>query len=219
MALVSFKYRLIFVKTTKTAGTSVETDLSQRLEEGAIVTPIIPPEPGHVARNYQDEQGNALYFNHMPLTLIRERLGAEQFNSMARICIEREPVSKCISHFHMLRNSPIHDWRDGVTRSWEEYVEEGRFPNDLQRYSEVVNGERQSLVTHVLRYDRLKTDLPALMAVFGIPDFQLKTRAKSEYSQNRLITPDQVTPEQRKRIMDVFRPSTELLHLDWDQGA
>lgn len=219
MALISFQHRFIFVKTQKTAGTSVETDLSPRLEPEAIVTPIIPPEPGHVARNYQDDQGNALYFNHMPLTLIRERLGAGQFNSMARICIEREPVSKCISHFHMLRNSPIHDWPDGVTRSWDEYVEEGRFPYDLQRYSEVVDGERQSLVTHVLRYDRLKTDLPALMAVFGIPDFQLKARAKAEYSQNRLITPDQVTPEQRKRIMDAFRPSAELLHLDWDQGA
>lgn len=105
MALVSFKYGLVFVKTAKTAGTSIETDLSQRLEDNAIVTPVIPPEPGHVARNYLGPDGTPAFRNHMPARQIRALIGAERFNAMTRICVEREPVEKCISQFHMLRNA------------------------------------------------------------------------------------------------------------------
>jgi hypothetical protein len=46
MALVSFKYNLVFVKTQKTAGSSIEVDLGARLEESAVVTPVYP-EPKH----------------------------------------------------------------------------------------------------------------------------------------------------------------------------
>ncbi len=41
MALVSFKYNIVFVKTQKTAGSSIEVDLGARLEESAVVTPEV----------------------------------------------------------------------------------------------------------------------------------------------------------------------------------
>lgn len=215
MALISFKYRFIFVKTTKTAGTSIETDLSQRLEDEAIVTPIIPAEDGHVARNYLDEAGEPLFFNHMPASLIRDRLGEQTFGQMTRICVEREPVEKCISHFHMLRNSAIHNPDGAYQHSWADYVAEKKFPNDVFRYSENRDGQRVSMMTHILRYDRLSQDLPALLADLGIPDFHLTTRAKSEYSRNRLISPEQVTPEQRATIYEAFAPSLRVSGIDW----
>lgn len=221
MALVSLDHNLIFLKTRKTAGTSIETDLSQRLEPRAIVTPIFPPMPGHEARNYQNEQGEPLYFNHMHGRLVRDRLGAEKFNSMTRICVEREPVRKCISYFHMMRNSALHNPDGAYQHSWDEFVEAGDFPIDLDMYSEVKEGRRVSLVTHILRHDRLEVELPALLADLGIPDFILKSRAKSEYSRNVLITPDQVTPAQRARIENAYRETTQFLGqfagIDWSQ--
>lgn len=215
MALISFKHRLIFVKTRKTAGTSIETDLSQRLEDDAIVTPIIPPEPGHVARNYQNAEGKALYFNHMSASLIRDRLGKDRFDSMTRICVEREPVEKCISHFHMLRNSDIHNSDGAYQHSWADYVEEGKFPNDVNHYSEKHDGTRVSLMTHILRYDRLKQDLPALLEQLGIPGFRLTSWAKSVYSKNRLVSPEDVTAQQRAVIYKAFEPSLRISQIDW----
>lgn len=215
MALISFKYRLIFVKTAKTAGTSIETDLSQRLEDAAIVTPILPPEPGHVARNYQSDTGEALYFNHMPATLIRDRLGADLFNSMTRICVDREPVERCISHFHMLRNSTLHNPGGAYQHSWADYVAEGDFPTDMERYCDMRDGNPVSLMTHILRYDRLDSELPALLDSLGIPDFRLTARAKSDYSKNRLISVSDVTPDQRATIYDAFAPSLRVSGIDW----
>lgn len=221
MALVSFDHNLIFLKTRKTAGTSIETDLSQRLEPGAIVTPIIPPMPGHEARNYQNEKGEPLYFNHMHARQVRDRLGEEKFQSMTRICVEREPVRKCISYFHMLRNSELHNPGGAYQLSWDEFVEAGEFTIDLDMYSEVKEGRRVSLVTHILRHDRLETELPALLTKLGIPGFTLQARAKSEYSRNVLVTPDQVTPSQRARINEAYRENTQFLDqfagINWSQ--
>ena len=46
--IISHKYRFIFVKTRKTAGTSVEAYLSQHCGDSDVLTPIHPPLPGHV---------------------------------------------------------------------------------------------------------------------------------------------------------------------------
>ncbi|MGR3438020.1 hypothetical protein [Salipiger abyssi] len=205
------------MKTRKTAGTSIEVDLSQRVEEEAIVTPILPEVAGHRARNYQDPEAEQGFRNHMPASEIRSRIGAERFDGMFCFCVEREPIEKCISHFHMLRNSPLHNQDGNYRKSWEEYLATGSFPNDVSRLSEERDGKRVLIVDRVLRYDRLHVELPELMAELGVPDFQLKARAKSEYSQNRLLSREDVTPEQRALIYEVFRPTLELTGIDWDR--
>ena len=45
--IISHKYRFIFVKTRKTAGTCVEAYLSQHCGDSDVLTPIHPPL-GHV---------------------------------------------------------------------------------------------------------------------------------------------------------------------------
>ncbi len=54
--IVSHEHRFIFIKTRKTAGTSIEVALSQIAGDDAIVTPIDPPEPQHDPRNYRSHQ-------------------------------------------------------------------------------------------------------------------------------------------------------------------
>jgi len=49
---VSHEHRFIFLKTHKTAGTSIEVFLERHVEPGAIVTPILPEVEGHRARNF-----------------------------------------------------------------------------------------------------------------------------------------------------------------------
>ncbi|MBY6172536.1 hypothetical protein KUV68_24530 [Mameliella alba] len=216
MTIVSFRYNLVFIKTAKTAGTSIEVDLSRRVEESAIVTPIIPAMPGHRPRNWGGDPEAPVYYNHMPATRLRALLGTAWFDRMTRFCVEREPVEKCISHFHMLRNSPAHS--RGGELSWADYIAAGEFPVDLHRYSELRNGHRRLLVDRVLRYDRLAEDLPALLAGQGIEGFRLTARAKSEYSANRLITAAEVTDEQRARIHAAFADTLALTGIDWDAG-
>lgn len=210
MALISFKHKLIFIKTTKTAGTSIEVDLSQRLEDSAIVTPIFPEVPGHRVRNYivaDDERG---YYNHMRATQIRDFLEADRFDRFTKICVERDPVDKCISHFHMLHNSPDH--KQDLAETWDSYCAAGRFPVDIHKYTEIgEDGTRHVLVDHILRYENLPTELPAVLAQVGINDFHLKTRAKSEYSKIKLLRAADVKPHHRVIIEQAFSETTEVI--------
>lgn len=218
MTIISFRYNFIFIKTTKTAGTSIEVDLSRLAGEDAIVTPVTPPEPGHRARNYLDAEGSPAFFNHMPATLIRERIGAARFDSMFKFCVEREPVEKCLSYFHMLCNSPLHRPAEGAP-SWAGYCAEGPFPVDVDKYSEIRDGKPVLLVDRILRYDALQDELAQVMRQLGIRDFALRSTAKSEYSRNVVVRPAEVTPAQRTLIETAFAQTCALTGLDWSRPA
>jgi hypothetical protein len=143
----------------------------------------------------------------MPAAEIRDLIGTEAFGSMVRFCVEREPVSKCLSHFHMLRNSVAHNPEGTYRLSWSEYCAAGDFPIDLDRYSELVSGERCLLVDRVLAYERLDEQLPALLSDLGLPEFHLVTRAKSAYSKARIVAMEDVTTAERDRIYAAFAPT------------
>jgi hypothetical protein len=213
MTVISFQHRFVFIKTQKTAGTSIEINLARHLGPDAVITAVEPAMEGHQPRNHMRD-GRALRA-HADVGEIRAFLGSDMFAGMAVICVEREPVDKCLSQFHMKRNSSFHN-RDGAyTRDWAGYCEDRRFPVDTARWAEreTKAGPWRRRADHVVAYERLDTDLPALMAALGVPDFQLTVRAKAEYRTPVLARASDVTPEQRKRIYDAFADSRALTGL------
>ncbi len=213
MAIISFRHRFIFIKTRKTGGTSIEVELARRVEDAAVVTRVIPAVKGHEPRNWSRGWLRKPYYNHMPATLVRRFLGEETFGGMYRFCVEREPVSKCMSHFHMLRNSPDHARPEDRDLSWDAYCARGDFPVDVEKYSEVVDGRRVPLVDRVLAYETMGRTLREVMDRVGIMPFDLDSRAKGEYSAKRIVGKDDVTPTQRARIYDAFAASIEVAGL------
>src|SRR5436190_5044052 len=51
---ISHKHKFIFIKTVKTAGTSIEVFLSQHCGPDDVLTLFDPPIEGHQPRNYND---------------------------------------------------------------------------------------------------------------------------------------------------------------------
>lgn len=206
MTIISYKYNFIFVKTQKTAGTSIEIELSKCLDddEHAIITPIYPPFADHAPRNFEAPNLPGPFFNHMPAFLIKRYLGEKVFDNMFKFCVEREPVAKCLSHFHMLRNSPDHN-EDGTYHStWSEYCERRNFPIDVAKYTESKNGVLHKIVDTILAYEALATSLPQITDKLYLRGFALNAIAKSEFSKNRIVSYEDVTETQRKLIYDAF---------------
>ncbi|MEJ2125016.1 MAG: hypothetical protein P8166_10970 [Candidatus Thiodiazotropha sp.] len=215
MTIISFKYNFIFIKTRKVGGTSLEVELSKRIEQRAIVTPISPAVEGHTPRNYESHSGSmGNFYNHMTAIEIQDRLGKAAFDNMYKFTIEREPVSKCISHFHMLRNSSIHNNNGCYKLSWDEYCEAGDFPIDVEKYSDIRDGRRRLICDEVIPYETMNVRLGEIMKKRGIAGFKIRVREKSQYSKNRIVDIDNVTSVQKVAIYDAFSESIAVSGLD-----
>ena len=78
--IISHRHRFIFIKTQKTAGTSIEVFLSGLCGPEDVVTPFGAPEPGHEPRNF------AGYTNQMTASEIRSRVGEDLWRTYFTFC-------------------------------------------------------------------------------------------------------------------------------------
>jgi len=223
--IISHKYKFIFIKTAKTAGTSIEVFLSKQCGPMDILTPIAPPIEGHQPRNYQgfinpipeivEAPGKFLsalrstftsrekFYNHIPASLVQKRVPARVWNSYFKFCVERNPWDKVLSHYHMRAA------RQGGSLSLDEYFAAGRFPVNYSRYTDAT-GEK-IIVDRVLRYENLMNDLAKVFSKLNVPfEGTLGIGAKSEYRTDR--TPYQLVfnDEQRKIVEKAFAKEIEL---------
>jgi hypothetical protein len=107
--ILSHKHKFIFVKTAKTAGTSIEVFLSRHCDSRDVVTSIEPPIEGHRPRNYEgfinpipeivERPGKFLsvlqhsivsrekFYRHMPAFEIQNRVPADVWNGYFKFCV------------------------------------------------------------------------------------------------------------------------------------
>lgn len=202
--LLSHTHKFIFIKTLKTAGTSIEVEFSKLMSDEDIVTPIRPKEIGHIPRNFKWENTEITpsnkFYNHMTAMEIKRKVGADIFKNYFKFCVEREPIDKCISHYSMLKNSPTHNIETHQL-SWNEYVLAGNFPVDTEKYTD----ERGRLIVDkIIRYENLEKEILEVSQKLNIGLEKITTRAKSGFR-----TEVEVTPKQKKRIYSAFESSNK----------
>lgn len=212
--IISFRHNFVFIKTLKTAGTSIEASLNKFLGPDDIATPIFPTVSGHVAQNYELKGGRVR--NHGTALEARTLLESSGYqpDDFHFWSVEREPLDKCLSHYSMMRFSPDHA-RLKISRprtllsqypilNWTTYVLRRNFPVDDLRLLDA-NGTKQ--VDSILRYERLATDLPQLLEKLGIGDFRLSATAKSGF---RHVRQPKVHKWQIDRIYKSFEASNRI---------
>lgn len=219
--IISHKHKFIFIKTAKTAGTSIEVFLSKHCGPDDVITPIVPAVPGHSARNFagffnpvpeilnganrlrfawSDFVARKKFYNHMAALLVQARVSTDVWRSYFKFCVERNPWDKVLSHYHM------HAHRTG-SLSLDQYFSIGKFPVNFPRYT----AGREIIVDRVVRYENLKAELAEIFAQLNVPfDGSLGVKAKSEYRGNRTPYQAVFNEEQRRKIEQVFAREIEL---------
>lgn len=194
--IVSHEHQFVFVKTRKTAGTSMEIALSEHCGDDDIITPISPEDEAHRrslgfrgAQNYSFpvkrytthqatkalRQGRPYrYINHTPADQIRRGIGNERWRNYFCFTIERNPFDKAVSRYYWERFRG----RSGSNGSIDQFVitaGTGRL-SDWPLYA---NADEIS-VDFILRYESLSTDIVALSEQLDIDIRLPAVRAKGD---------------------------------------
>jgi len=224
--IISHRYRFIFLKTRKTAGTSIETYLSPHCGPEDVLTSFGVEEEGHVARNHRglfnpfpelflspgtwshvvcrQLPRRKRYRAHMKGYRVRARTPRRIWDSYFKFCVERNPWDRTLSHFHMLRGE-----RDGAL-TFDEYLEQGLLWRNLPIYTER-RDKSALLVDRVVRYERLDDELGEVFGRLGIPwEGSLGVRAKGGFRTDRRPYQEVYTDEQRAYVAQALRHEIRL---------
>ena len=216
--IISHKYKFIFIKTRKTAGTTIEYNISKYLGKNDIIPPS--NQSVYLSQNYIYDTKISKFLKKVKLNKIsrtfenkfsehehafdlKKKINRNFFDSYFKFCVEREPVDKCISYYFMRKNSST-STTIKQNMSWDDFVQKKRFPVDSNMYSY----GNKLLVDKIIKYENLENELTAILKDRGINNFKIE---KSVNNSSRGVDPE-VTLEQKKIIYDSFKPSLRFMH-------
>lgn len=222
--IISHKYKFIFIKTGKTAGTTIEVFLSRYCGKNDIVTPIYPHIEPHVARSYsgvwnplpeiiknrgrgiQPTLRNLLrqhkFYNHISAQRVKMLVSKRVWNNYFKFCVERNPWDKTLSHYHMLND------RAGGNMTFDQYLEKKKYCLNYPKYT---NNRGEIIVDRVIKYESLTEELSQVFGMLGIPfDGTLGVRAKSGYRRDWRPYQEVYTSKQRAIIKKAFAKEIEI---------
>ncbi|MFB8761149.1 hypothetical protein [Nocardiopsis alba] len=217
------RQRVVFVRTRKTAGTSIEIALSRHAGTDDIITTLSPRDEAlrriHGGRGPQnhltpdappgagERPGPApgvAWWNHMPLALIRDRMDLSGYTTVA---VERHPAEKVLSlYYHRHRNEPRIDLED--------FVASGE-AHDALNWPLYTDTDGQVGVDVLVRYEALADGLHEVSVKAGLPDLGVgSVRAKAHFRPPGTGR-DQFNPTARRLVEDVFAHEFELHGYTW----
>ncbi|MDF1716023.1 MAG: sulfotransferase family 2 domain-containing protein [Antarcticimicrobium sp.] len=179
--IISHRHRFVFVKTTKTAGTSVEIALSKHCGPDDVITPIHPddevirqekgyPGPQNHVTALPDGRPWALN-NHSPAVRARRLLGQQVWRDYFTFAFERNPFDRTVSAYHYMKKNRVAKgiWKDSLT--FDAFV---RKPGVLDRIHQRGWGlyaiNDRVIVDHIYRFEDLNGGMADIYARLGIDE-------------------------------------------------
>ncbi|MEO5916778.1 MAG: sulfotransferase family 2 domain-containing protein [Luteolibacter sp.] len=218
--IISHRHKFIFLKTTKTAGTSIEIALSKFCGPDDIITPITQEDekirrnlgyPG--PQNYlapwwkygikdfitliRKKRKKPLYYNHIPAAEVRARIGKEIWESYFKFCVERNPWDRAVSFYY---------WKNRAEprAPFSEYIDSNA-PVILRKNGwGVYTIDDAVVVDSICRFENLAEDLEAIRLRLSLPEKLELPRAKSRFRKNEAGYQEIYGDTEKARIEELF---------------
>ncbi len=207
--IASHSHRFIFLKTRKTAGTSVEIALSKVCGPDDIVTEISPEDEklrraagGLAPQNFDSPPQSRKAYNHMSAKATRELVGEQSWADYFTFAIERNPWDAVVSlYFWKYKDRPeLPDFDQYVNEIWIEQLS-----NNRRLYR--IRGKM--VLDRVLRYENLDAELAEVWTQLGLPGAPDLPRAKGNARPAGHYR-ELYTPASRDRVAEVFADTIDV---------
>jgi hypothetical protein len=225
--ILSHKHKFIFLKTKKTAGTSIEVALSKLCGDEDIITPLVgsdellraggrgaqnwrqhawwqSPRPIWKRRMFKIAAQDYGFYNHMTAAAAKDLINDDRvWNSYFKFAFDRNPWDREVSYYHYC-------YRDEAGRpSFERFVNSDRRArlNNYEIYSLVGD----VAVDFVGRYENLEDDLKHALSQVGIDADLPLPRAKGDIRKDQRSYREYYTPETQHLIGAWYEPEIALL--------
>lgn len=224
--IISHRYRFIFIKTHKTAGSSLEMGIGPRCGADDVISHMETNLESGVPRNYLPDTRvgraygrqpwvrkllsrhsswlGAYYYEHMPAWRVRELVGEAIWDSYFTFCVERNPWDKLVSYYLWKRDGQARSMP--AFRSWI-MGKPHRLPLDANLY---MLGDTP-LVDRVFEYRALDKALVELGHRTGMPVPAQLPAEKSGIARDRQPWPAYYDSASRQRVADLFRREIALM--------
>jgi hypothetical protein len=229
--IISHRYKFIFIKTHKTAGSSMEMALGPLCGPDDIITPMESNRDTRIPRNYHEARWigrayaasrlfrkcidrrspllGAWYWEHMPATRVRELIGGEIWNSYHKFCFERNPWQKVVSYYNWKKHG-----QERQMPSFREYVltKSHRLPRDADLY---FDGDT-CLMDEVHDYKGFLQTFASVCTRLGIPYDGNMPREKTGVTQEMSDYRDYYDDETREKVAQCFAREIRLMGYQFD---
>jgi hypothetical protein len=224
--IISHKYKFIFIKTEKTAGTSIEIGLSKFCGREDIITPIsnedestrkklgYPPQNCFMPlstyclkdiRNLIFKGDRKLkYYNHMRAGEIKKLVGDDIWGSYYKFCFERKPWDKVISHYYWCH-------KEEPRPSISDFISSKKVRNLKNNGHGTYTIDGKIVVDRLCLFENLTEELELIRSRLGIPEPLDLPRAKSKYRKDKRSYKDILTDDEKEMISKIFNDEIQNL--------
>lgn len=225
--IVSHKHRFIFLKTNKTAGTSIEIALSKFCGPDDIITPISPVDEetrrslGYrgpqnylaswyeyrlrdVARLLLKGKRKPRFFNHITGREVRDLVGKDVWDGYYKFCFERNPYDRVISHYYWCNRS---EPRPPLSS----FIHSPRALTLKRRGYEVYTLGGQVAVDRICRFEAIAEELEEVRKTIGLPEPLVLPHAKARHRADSRSYREVLGKEERDWVAQTFGDEMRLL--------
>jgi len=232
--IISHKYRFIFIKTSKTASTSIEIALSRFCGRDDIITRNSPDD--EIIRQhlgYPGPQNHYLQFSeysakdwlnlllrgkrkrltsHLGASRIKQFVGNEIWNSYYKFCFERNPWDRTVSlYYHFLQDKKLNKMPGNESIS--AFIESG-YPLRLKKRGiELYSINNEIVVDRVCLFENLENELQTVCNdILGMPEKISLPRAKGNHRKDLRHYRQILNPSDTETLKKIFSREIDLFN-------
>jgi len=228
--IISHKYQFIFLKTAKTAGTSIEIAPSRFCGQDDIITPVSVEDElkrqaagGVAPQNYlvsplrytpfewwkklTRNKPALRFYNHIPARKVKRRIGSDIWDRYYKFCVERNPWDRVISNYYWQHRHLRADQMPSIM----EFFESNDTRSLKRKGFQIYTLKGKVAVDNICRYECLEEELEEVRQHLGLPEPLELPKAKSGIRKDKRHYSDVLSEAEKDRIAELFKDEIELM--------